>query len=119
MKLSGEGQAKLIQIGALVAGAALAAWIVKRQIGNLTGAAGDYVDGLLGGASNAIGHVATAITDTATGAYDAVFEPRITAPTEPVGWFHMQVRGSDVLTRNPGAFIDTRNKNDTLGLIDP
>lgn len=76
MKLSGEGQAQLIRIAALLAAGVLAAWIVKRQLGTLTSAAGDYVDHVLTAAGDAITGAVDSVKVVAVDAYDAAVTPR-------------------------------------------
>lgn len=89
MKLSGEGQAELIRIAAILAGAALAAWLVKRQLTSAASAAGDYVDNLLDSAAGVIADTGAAVKTAAVNAYDVAFMPR--AGTD--GWQFFPMEG--------------------------
>lgn len=76
MKLTGAGQAELIRIAAIAGAAALAVWIIRRQVGTIGSAAGELVDNLLDRAGNLAADVGNAITTTAGDAVDAALTPR-------------------------------------------
>lgn len=119
MKLSGESVLTLaagVVAGLAVLYAMRRASAAADSITSIPGRLYDAVTGTMREVTDAIG---TSVTETTQEAYDAIFTPRIDAPAEPVGWFHIKFNGNDILTSNPGAFIDPRKRVDQVGLIDP
>lgn len=117
MKLSGESMLTL----AVGVAAGLAVLYAMRK----ASAAADSITSIPGrlydAATGAVREVTDAISGAAQDAYSAAIDPRRDdRNTQGLGgWYHVNFNGSDILTQQPGVFIDPRKRVDQVGLIDP